>query len=59
MLQRNGGQETHVKDRVRRAATVMGQVWDIGKRRLGGNWGRKLWLFNRLIWTVLGYGAEV
>lgn len=30
-LQRNGGQEAQVKDRVRRAAAVMGQVWGIGK----------------------------
>lgn len=32
-LQRNGGQEAQIRDRVRRAAAVMGQVWGIGKRR--------------------------
>lgn len=37
----------------------MRDVWEIGKRRFGGDWGRRLWLFDRLIWTVLGYGAEI
>lgn len=37
----------------------MGQVWGIGKRRFGKDWGRRLWLFNRLVWTVLGYGVEI
>lgn len=34
-VQRNEGQERHIKERVARAATVMGQVWGIGKRRFG------------------------
>jgi len=58
-LQKNGGQEAHVKERVRRAAVVMGQVWGIGKRRFGKDWGRRLWMFDKLVWTVLGYGVEV
>lgn len=57
-LQKNGEQEAHVKKRVKRAA-VMGQVWGIGKRRFEKNWGRILWMFDRLVWTVLGYGVEV
>lgn len=32
-LQRNGRQEAHVRDRIRKAA-IMGQVWWIDKRRL-------------------------
>lgn len=23
------------------------------------DWGRRLWLFNRLVWTVLKYGVEI
>lgn len=34
-LQRNGGQEAHVRERLRKAAVIMGQVWEIGKRRFG------------------------
>jgi len=58
-LQRNGGQEAHVKERIKKATAVMGEVWGIEKRRFGGNWGRRIWLFDRLIWTVLSYGVEI
>ncbi|XP_036148444.1 uncharacterized protein LOC118647508 [Monomorium pharaonis] len=59
VLQKNGGQEAQIKGRVRRAAAVMGQIWGIGKRRYGGDWGKRLWLFDRLVWTVMGYGVEI
>jgi len=59
VFQRNGGQEAHTKDRIKRAAAVMGQIWGIGKRRFKGDWGRRLWLFDKLIWTVLSYGVEI
>lgn len=58
-IQKNGGQERHVRERVRKAAAVMGQVWGIGKRRFGKDWGRRLWLFDRLVWTVMSYGVEI
>jgi len=32
---------------------------EIGKRRFGKDWGRRLWLFDRLVWTILGYGVEI
>jgi len=38
---------------------VMGQIWRIGKRRFKGDWGRRLWMFDKLIWTVLSYGVEI
>lgn len=58
-LQRNGGQEGQIKERMREAAVVMGQVWGLGKRRFGKDWGRRLWLFDKLMWTVLSYGMEI
>lgn len=30
----------------------MGQVWGIGKRRFGRDWGRRIWLFDRLVWVL-------
>jgi hypothetical protein len=48
-LQRNRGQEEHVRERIKKAAAVMGQVWGIWKRRYGRDWGRRIWLFNRLV----------
>ncbi|XP_076685996.1 uncharacterized protein LOC143378004 [Andrena cerasifolii] len=56
---KNGGQEAHIQDRVKKAGVVMRQVWGIGKRKFGKDWGRRMWLFDALVWTVLGYGAEV
>lgn len=56
VLQQNGGQKAHIKDRV---VTVMRQVWGIGKKRYGGDWGRRLWLFNNIVWTVLSYKVEI
>jgi len=38
ILQRNGGQEAQVKERIKRAAAVMGKVWRIGKRKFGKDW---------------------
>lgn len=38
---------------MRKAAAIMGQVWGLGKRRFGKDWERRLWLYDRLIWTVL------
>lgn len=35
VLQRNGGQEAQIRDRRKKAAAIMGQVWGIGKRRFG------------------------
>jgi len=36
-----------------KTAAILGQIWGIGKRR---DWDRRLWLFDRLVWTVMGYG---
>ena len=52
-MQRNGGQEGHIKERIKKAAAVMGQVWGIGKRRFGKDWGRRLWLFDKLVWMIV------
>jgi len=58
-MQRNGGQESHIKERVAKAAAIMGQVWGIGRRRFGKDWKRRMWMFDRLVWTVAGYGVEI
>jgi len=36
ILQRNGGQKAQVRERVKRAATEMGKIWVLGKRKFGG-----------------------
>lgn len=56
---KNGGPEAHIKERVRRAGMVMRQAWGIGRRKFEKSWKRKMWLFDMLVWTVLGYGSEI
>lgn len=58
-LQRNGGQEAQVKDRVRKAGAVIRQVWGMGKRRFARDWMKRIWSMERLVGTVLEYGAEI
>lgn len=58
-MQRNDGQEEHVKERVRKATVIMGRVWGIRKRRFERDWERRIWLFDKLVWTVLSYGIEI
>lgn len=59
LMQRNGGQEAQVEERVRKGAAVMGQMWGIGKRKFGRDCKRRLWLFDMLVWTVMGYWVEM
>jgi len=59
VFQSNGRQEGHIKDRVRKAMGIMGQVCSIGKRKFGKDVRKKIWLFDALVWTVLSCGAEI
>nr|XP_046472570.1 uncharacterized protein LOC124214348 [Neodiprion pinetum] len=55
----NGGQEAHLKERVRKAGVVMRQVWGIGRRRFGRDREKRIWLFDRLVWTVIEYASAI
>lgn len=55
----NGGQKEHILERVKKGAAVMREVWGLGKRKFGKDWARRLWLFDRLVWSVVSYGAEI
>lgn len=30
-----------------------------GKRRFGRDWRKRMWLFDALVWSVIGYGVEI
>lgn len=47
-----------MEERLRKGSAILGQVWGIGKRRFGKDWGR-IWLFDKLIWSVVSYGVEI
>ncbi|XP_043263006.1 uncharacterized protein LOC122403516 [Colletes gigas] len=59
VFKRNGGQEAQIRDRVKKAGVAMRQVWGIGKRKFERDWGRRMWLFDTLVWSVAGYGVEI
>lgn len=59
VFHRGGKQEEQMKDRIKRGMMIMRQVWGIGKRKFGGEWGKRIWLFDALVWTVLAYGVEI
>lgn len=48
IIQRNGDQEAQVRERMAKAAVIMGQVWGIGKRRFEEDWKRRIWIFDTL-----------
>ena len=48
-----------VKERTRKAVMILEEVWEIEKRRFGKGWSRRIWLFDKLIWTVISYRVEV
>lgn len=48
VIRYNGSQEAHIRDRVRKGAAILEQVWGVGKRKFGRDWGRKIWLFDNL-----------
>lgn len=58
-FKRSSEQEGHVRERVKKAMGMMGQVWGIEKRRIGGDWKRRMELFDWLVGSVVGFGAEI
>lgn len=48
-----------MEERVRKGSAILGQIWGIGKKRFGKDWGRRLWLFDRLVWSVVSYEVEI
>jgi len=49
-LMQNGGQEAHIRERRKKAAIIMREVWGIGKRLWGKDWKR------RICYTIRWYG---
>lgn len=49
VIKYNGSQETQVRDKKKKGATILGQIWGIGKRGFARDWERRIWLFDKLI----------
>lgn len=59
VMMANSGHKEHIEEKVEKRAVVMREVWGMRKRRFGKNWARRMWLFNRLVWTMVSYGVEI
>lgn len=59
VVRANVYQGAHVRERMGKGARVLGQVWGLGKRKFGHDWARRLWLFGKLVWSVMSYGVEI
>lgn len=51
--------EAHVKDIIRKAAAAIAQVWGIDERKFGGNFDRRMMMFNVMVKSILLYGVEI
>jgi hypothetical protein len=51
--------EKHIREIVRKANKVVGCVWGIGDRKWGGNFKRRMMMFESMIESILVYGAEI
>ena len=56
---RNGNYENHVKERVRKADMAMRCIWGITERYSSQNVWLRLTLFDRVVKSILLYGAKV
>lgn len=45
-FKRSEGQEGYVREKMKKAMGMMGQIWGIRKRRFGGDWKRRMELFD-------------
>lgn len=58
IIQKNGGTEKHIVERMRRAMVAMKQTWSIGERIFADDYVR-IKMFNALVRSVALYGAEI
>lgn len=59
VIRANVDQDDHLKERVVKGARILGKSWGIEKRKFARDRTRKIWLFDRLVWSVLSYGVEI
>jgi protein subunit release factor B len=51
--------KAHIREMVRKANEVVGCVWGIGERKWGGDFRRRMIMFESTVESILMYGAEI
>ena len=58
-MQKNGGSEKHIEERIRRAMIAMKHTWSIGEKLFKEDFERRMKMFKSLVGSIVLYGAEV
>lgn len=58
-FKKNNKDDAHIKDVVKRAAAAMGQIWGIGERKFGGDFDKRVMMFNVMVKNIMLYRVEV
>lgn len=56
-MQKNGGAEKHIVERIRRATIAMKQTWSIEERLFRDDCGKKIKMFKVLVGSIALYGT--
>jgi len=59
IMQKNGGPEKHMEERLRKAVIAMKQTWSIGERLFKEDFVRRVKMFNALVGSRALYEAEI
>jgi len=59
ILQKNGGAEKHIRERLRRAIIAMKNTWSTGEKLFKDNFVRRMKMFELLVESVALYGVEI
>lgn len=57
ILQRNGSQEGTCEGKSKEGSGGYGNGLENRGEKIKGDWGRRLWLFDALVWSMVGYGV--
>lgn len=56
---KNNRDDAHIREVTKKAAGIMAQIWGIGERKFGGDWERRMMMFNILVKSIFMYGSEI
>lgn len=56
---KNNRDDAHIREVTRKAAGIMAQIWGIRERKLGGDWERRMMMFNIMVKSIFMYGVEI
>lgn len=56
---KNNRDDAHIREVTKKAAGIMAQIWGIKERKFGGDWERRMMMFNIMVKSIFMYGVEI